>query len=144
MQPDETQALIHGTATGKALVLDAPLSFWGGLDPETGCIIDRRHPQCGLCVTGRVLVMPAGRGSSSSSNVLAESIRLGTSPVAIVLRYADEIIVLGAVVAEFLYGRVIPILRVDESSFRSLRDGLTVTVEGAVLSIDENAEAGSS
>ena len=52
---------------GVALVLEAPLSLWGGLDPATGLIVDARHPQRGVSVTGTVLVMPAVRGSSSSS-----------------------------------------------------------------------------
>ena len=65
------------TPSGLALVLDEPLSFWGGLDPATGALIDTHHPQRGATVAGRVLVMPSGRGSSSSSYVLAEAIRAG-------------------------------------------------------------------
>ena len=66
--------LLTGDAAGEALVLAEPLSFWGGVDPVTGTVIDARHPQRGECVAGRVLVMPAGRGSSSSSSVLAETL----------------------------------------------------------------------
>ena len=76
--------LVHGRASGRALKLDAPLSFWGGLDPETGQIVGR-HPSVGAVVTGRVLVMESGRGSSSSPSVLAEALRLGTGPSAIVI-----------------------------------------------------------
>ena len=85
----EARALTTGQAAGAALVLAAPLSFWGGLDPATGRIIDQRHPQCGIVVTGQVLVMPGGRGSSSSSSILAEAIRAGTAPVGILLSEAD-------------------------------------------------------
>ena len=90
------RTLVPGTAEGRALVLDEPLSFWGGVDPETGDITDVRHPQHGASVTGRILVMPSGRGSSSSSSVLAESIRAGTAPAAIVLGEADPILALGS------------------------------------------------
>ena len=79
----DARTLVPGTAEGPALVLDEPLSFWGGVDPETGDITDVRHPQHGASVTGRILVMPSGRGSSSSSSVLAESIRAGTAPAGI-------------------------------------------------------------
>jgi uncharacterized protein len=106
----EARTLVGGTAEGPALVLDEPLSLWGGLDPETGDIVDTRHPQRGANVTGRVLVMPSGRGSSSSSSVLAEAIRAGTAPVAIVLGEPDPILALGAIVARELYGQTIPIL----------------------------------
>ncbi|MDT8307157.1 MAG: DUF126 domain-containing protein, partial [Anaerolineae bacterium] len=72
------RALVDGEAEGEALVLSEPLSLWGGLDPETGEIIDRRHPASGEVVTGRVLVLPAGRGSSSASSILLEAVRLDT------------------------------------------------------------------
>jgi predicted aconitase with swiveling domain len=67
----EARTLVAGQASGPALVLEEPLSFWGGVDTETGDIVDVHHPQRGENVSGRVLVMPSGRGSSSSSSVLA-------------------------------------------------------------------------
>ena len=109
----EPRALAPGIAVGPALVLDAPLSLWGGIDPMTGRIVDAHHPQHGSIVTGTVLVMPSGRGSSSSSTVLAEAIRLGTAPVAIVLREPDEIVTLGAIVARELYGIEVPVVVTD-------------------------------
>jgi predicted aconitase with swiveling domain len=104
------RALVPGIAEGEVLALTEPLSFWGGLDPTTGAIVDPRHPQSGHVVTGRVLVMPSGRGSSSSSTVLAEAIRLGTSPAAIVLREPDGILALGSIVARELYGLEMPVV----------------------------------
>lgn len=120
--------LAAGTASGPALVLEAPLSFWGGVDPRTGLITDRHHPQHGQRVTGRVLLLPAGRGSSSSSSVLAEAIRLGTAPLALLLREADEILVLGALVAEHLYGRSCPLLVLPEAAYRAVMTGDRVAV----------------
>ena len=95
--------LVEGPVDGTALVLAEPLSFWVG-DPVTGEIVEANHPQRGEVVAGRVLVMPSGRGSSSSATVLAESIRLGTGPTGVVLGEADEIVAIGALVAEALYG----------------------------------------
>ena len=120
--------LLAGAATGTALVLDEPLSMWGGLDPETGEIIDRRHPQSGVLTTGRVLVMPSGRGSSSSSSVLAEAIRLGTAPVAVVLAEPDDIVLLGALVAEELYGITCPVVVADPGTYSHLHTGLQVSI----------------
>ena len=99
-----------GSAEAPALVLRQPLSFWGGLDAETGRIIDRAHPNAGTSVTGAVLVMPGARGSSSSSSVLAETMRRGTGPAAIVLAVADPILPVGAIVAASLYGKGCPIV----------------------------------
>ena len=115
----EARTLVAGTAEGRALVLDEPLSFWGGIDPATGDSVDARHPQYGANVAGRILVMPSGRGSSSSSSVLAEAIRAGTAPAAIVLGEADPILALGAIVARELYGSTIPVVVTAESALRT-------------------------
>ena len=104
------RTLVPGRAEGELLVLDQPLSLWGGLDPATGRIVEPRHPQHGQIVTDRVLVIPSGRGSSSSSTVLAEAIRRGTGPAAIVLREPDGIVALGAIVARELYGIAMPVV----------------------------------
>jgi uncharacterized protein len=119
--------LLAGGATGPALVLEAPLSLWGGLDPHAGRVSDHHHPQFGATVTGRVLVMPAGRGSSSSSSVLAEAVRLGTAPLAILLAEPDEILVLGALVAQELYGRTCPILVLPPGSVGRVAGGAVAT-----------------
>ena len=123
------RTLAPGRGAGPALVLDAPLSFWGGMDPTTGRLIDRRHPQSGADLTGRVMVMPSGRGSSSSSTVLAEAIRTGSAPAAIVLAEADPIIALGALVAAELYGRLVPVVVVTPADHARLRSGRPITVE---------------
>jgi predicted aconitase with swiveling domain len=104
------RAYAAGDAEGPALVLREPLSLWGGIDLETGRIIDHSHPDVGACVTGTILVMPGGRGSSSSSAVLAEAIRCGTGPAGIVLATPDPILTVGALVAASLYGLRCPIV----------------------------------
>lgn len=112
----EVPAAVHalvlapGIATGEVMVLDEPLSFWGGLDPETGTLIDAHHPLVGAALTGKVLVMPSGRGSSSSSYVFAEAIRAGTAPAAVVLAEPDPILALGSIVAAELYGIEVPVV----------------------------------
>ena len=124
------RVLLAGEAAGSALVLEAPLSLWGGMDPRTGRISDHHHPQLGATITGKILVMPSGRGSSSSSSVLAEAIRLGTAPLAILLAEPDEILVLGALVAEYLYERTCPILALPESARGAIATGDHVAVSG--------------
>jgi predicted aconitase with swiveling domain len=124
------RALVAGEAAGLALVLGAPLSLWGGMDPHTGRLSDHHHPQLGATLTGRVLVMPSGRGSSSSSSVLAEAIRLGTAPLAILLAEPDEILVLGALVAEYLYARTCPILVLPDGAADAITTGGQVELHG--------------
>ena len=120
--------LVEARASGPALVLDEPLSFWGGLDPRTGAIVDATHPQRGVIVGGRMLVMPSGRGSSSSATVLAEAIRLGTGPVGIVLGEPDHIIAVGALVASELYGTTIPVFVASADGYAAIRDGDQVSL----------------
>ena len=126
--PSELVIRHSSLVTGQALVLDAPLSLWGGLEPTTGDIIDQRHPQCGANVTGRVLVMPVGKGSSSASSILLEAARLGTAPAAIVLAEMDGILALGAAVAREMYGVEVPVVVVDEGTYCRVRDGVLATI----------------
>jgi uncharacterized protein len=103
------RTLHPGTATGTPIRLTAPLSFWGGTDNE-GRIVDAHHPQCGAVLTGRILLMESGRGSSSASSVLAEQIRARTAPAAIILSRPDPIIPLGALIAAELYNIDLPVV----------------------------------
>lgn len=107
------QVLVEGEAIGEIFVLERPLSFWGGYNAETGMIVDAAHPQHGESLTGRIVAMHHGRGSSSSSAVLAEALRLGTGPAAIVLGEPDQIVITGVVVARMLYGVECPVVLGD-------------------------------
>jgi predicted aconitase with swiveling domain len=124
------RVLADGEAQGQALVLREPLSLWGGVDAATGLIIDARHPQRGASVTGRVLVMPLARGSSSSSSVLAEAVRAGTAPAAILLGEPDLILAVGAAVAEELYGLRVPIVLLPQTELAGIVEGAEVRVAG--------------
>lgn len=125
----EGGTLVEGTASAEALVLSEPLSFWGGLDSTTGKIIDRHHPQVGEVVSGKVLVMPRGRGSSSSSSTLAEAFWLGTGPAAILLAEADPIVALGSLVIQELYGSPAPVVVLPAESYGRIATGEQVTVD---------------
>jgi uncharacterized protein len=103
------RGLVEGVGAGQVLILEQPLSLWGGVDPESGRVVERSHPQHGESLAGRVVVMPHGRGSSSASSVLAELLRKGCAPSAILLAEPDSILVIGALVARALYGADCPI-----------------------------------
>jgi hypothetical protein len=105
------------------------------MDPDTGRLSDHHHPQVGAILTGQILVMPSGRGSSSSSSVLAESIRLGTAPLAILLSAPDDILVLGALVAEYLYARTCPIVVLPDGAAGAIATGDHVEVHGDRIAV---------
>jgi predicted aconitase with swiveling domain len=126
--------LAPGTASAEVVVLDEPLSLWGGLDPASGEVIEPRHPQRGISLAGRVVVMAEARGSSSSSSVLAEAARAGVAPAAVLLAAPDLILAVGAAVADELYRVQIPIAVLVDSELAELRTGdrMTVSREGEV------------
>jgi predicted aconitase with swiveling domain len=121
--------LAAGTVHGPLLRLDAPLSLWGGVDVRSGTIIDETHPQRGATVKGRILAMPGGRGSSSSSSALVECVRLGTAPLAIILTRHDPILLIGALVAEDLYGVRLPLIVIGEHDWANLSDGEELEID---------------
>jgi predicted aconitase with swiveling domain len=122
--------LAPGHGAGAAFVTD-PLSFWGGVSAVDGAIIDVHHRDRGRSVAGTVLVMPAGRGSSSASAVLAETLRLGCGPAAVLLASPDIILAAGSVVAHELYGIECPIVELDATSFDAV-----AACAGARLDVD--------
>ena len=82
----------------------------------------------GRVVTGRVLVLPHGRGSCSASGVLLEAIRNETAPAAVIVSRVDPIIGLGAILGDELYGRSLPVVLVEEAARQRIDDGVLVTI----------------
>jgi len=99
------ELILGAGASGPLLRLTEPVSFWGGVDEETGRIIDGHHPQFGVCLAGTALLMGAARGSSSSSSTLLECVRLGTAPAMLLLTERDTILPVGVAAAWEIYGR---------------------------------------
>ncbi len=126
--------VVGGEACGEAIVSNEPISFWGGIDPRTGEVIDRRHELSGENVTGKIFVFPTGRGSSTSSAILLEAVRTGAAPAAIINLKVDPILALGSIVADEMYKRTVPIVLLDEEAFSSIKQGdrLTLETDGTV------------
>ena len=121
-------------ASAPALVSEVPLSFWGGVDPDSGRVIDRHHPLAGESLAGRVLMLPGSRGSCSGSGVLLELLLNGHAPAALLFSGQEEILTLGALVGEALFDTTVPVFRVEPDAARALADGPAVRIEAnAVL-----------
>ena len=125
----EADIVTLGSATGEVLVLDEPLSLWGGIDVASGIICDQTHPQVGCSLKDKVLIMSSGRGSSSSSSTLLEAAREGTAPKAIVMQRPDTILAIGALVAADLYQVQIPIVIVKDDDWARLIQFETLQIE---------------
>ncbi len=133
--------LIDGTAEGPLLFSDTALSFWGGVDPETGLVIDQAHPLHGRCLAGVILAIPGGRGSCTGSAVLMQLILNGKAPAGMVFSQAEEILTLGVMVAEEMYGRSMPIAVIAPEAFARL-EGLEAVRIAADLVAAPGADYG--
>ena len=126
--------IVPGVARGLALVSETPLSFWGGYDPETGEVIDQRHPLAGEMAGGRVLVIPAGRGSCSGSGILLEAIAYQTAPAAIITSRIDPIIGLGCVLGDELHRQSPPLILVSALDWAQIAmdDDVSIAADGTI------------
>jgi predicted aconitase with swiveling domain len=121
--------LVRGAAEGRLLVTRQPLSMWGGLDAATGRIIDPHHELQGQCVTGAILALPTGKGSSTASVVLLDAIRRRTAPAAIITAGVDMILTLASVVADEMWGEGIPVVLATEEDFSRLASSIRARIE---------------
>ncbi|MDD5111027.1 MAG: DUF126 domain-containing protein [Candidatus Altiarchaeota archaeon] len=88
-----------GAAEGIALVSESPISFYGGIDPETGNITDRENKLYGQCIKDAILVFPFGSGSTVGPYVLYQLKKNGMAPKAIINRECETIVAVGAIIA---------------------------------------------
>ena len=133
LQALQAEILIPGPATtGEALVLAAPISFWGGIDPFTAAVIDARHPDRGRNIAGKVLALPGTIGSSSASAVLLELVRTGLAPAAIILHEPDAILLLGLIVAREMGWQTPMALKLDRVVQSRLTGQITIDAQGRI------------
>lgn len=130
----KAEILLPGEAVAApCLALSAPISFWGGVDPRSGEIIDARHPQRGLNVAGTVLALPGTIGSSSASAVLLELVHAGKAPAAILIAEPDAILLLGLVVAREMGWATPPALKLPAAAQAALAGRrVSITQDGKI------------
>ncbi|WP_422001839.1 aconitase X [Roseovarius mucosus] len=112
--------IVAAEVQGPILLCDEGLSVWGGVDPQSGRIIDAHHPQRGQSLAGHVVMMPTSRGSCTGSGVLLGLAFAGTAPKALIFREGEDILTLGALVATRLFDRPIAVLRLSASDYDRL------------------------
>ncbi|WP_322896045.1 MULTISPECIES: aconitase family protein [unclassified Yoonia] len=113
-------AILPGSAQGPVIATTEPLSFWGGIDPATATVIDVHHPLHGRCLSGAIVLMPSTRGSCTGSGVLLDMALNGRAPAALVFSEAEDVVTLGALIAAEMFGKVLPVLRLDPQDFAAL------------------------
>ncbi|MET7999071.1 DUF126 domain-containing protein [Amycolatopsis sp. NPDC005232] len=118
------RGIVPGRVVGEALVSHETISGWGGIDPATGTIIERRHELFGVCFTGKVLVFPGAKGSSGWSGFFQSTRLLGTAPLAMVFTHLTTKAALGAIVT-----RVPAITDLDDDPVARITTGDLVEVD---------------
>ncbi|MCZ7854171.1 aconitase X [Agrobacterium salinitolerans] len=132
----EARSILAGSAEGPVIATTEALSFWGGVDPATGRVIDVHHPLHGVCLTGGVLFMPTSRGSCTGSGVLLDLILTGRAPSALVFCEAEDVLTLGALIAAEMFGKLLPVLRLDAENFARFSKAAHVRIDETAIEAD--------
>ncbi|KAJ5720720.1 uncharacterized protein N7483_008654 [Penicillium malachiteum] len=127
---------VDGEASGILMTSDLELSFWGGVSPQTSHVIDKHHPLSGQELKSRVLAIPGGRGSCTGSTVILELLLNRIAPAALIFERREEILTLGVIVSEEIFGIAIPVMTLNPSDFRQLvkLNGQTVQISNSQIS----------
>ena len=120
--------IYQGQAQGEVLVTSMGISFFGGVDPDTGIVVEKRHPLEGQSISGKVLVFPTGKGSTVGSYTLYRLKMNGLAPAAIVNVQCETITAVGCIIAE------IPC--VDQIPIEQLPGGVRVVVDGEAGTVE--------
>jgi predicted aconitase with swiveling domain len=127
MEQFKGRLISKGKGEGEALVTSQPISFYGGVDPNTGVVIEKGHELLGQSVKGKILVFPTGKGSTVGSYTLYRMKKNGTAPAGMVNRECETVVAVGAIISE------IPC--VDKVDISKIKAGDKVRVENGVISI---------
>lgn len=126
--------IVPANVGGRVLVCTEGLSFWGGVEAQTGVIVDAHHPQHGEALGGRVVLMPTSRGSCTGSGVLLGLTFAGNAPAALIFRENEDILTLGAVIAGRMFGNAVAVVRLGAEEYDAVSRLDAVTITDGVLS----------
>jgi len=127
MEQLKGRIIFKGKAEGEVLVTSMPISFYGGVDPNTGVVLEKGHELQGQSIAGKVLVFPQGKGSTVGSYTLYRMKKNGTAPAAMINRETETIVAVGAIISEIPF--------VDKVDVGKIKTGTKVTVDNDTVSI---------
>ncbi|UTH46720.1 cis-3-hydroxy-L-proline dehydratase [Loktanella salsilacus] len=131
------QIIVAAKAQGDVLVSSEGLSFWGGVDPKDGRVIDAHHPLCGQSLAGKIVLMPTSRGSCTGSGVLLELALNGSAPAALVFREDEDILTLGALIAGRMFDKPLAVLRLGRGDYDRLAAASMARITESQLITDD-------
>ena len=128
MEQLKGRIIYKGKAEAEALVTTMPISFYGGVDPNNGVVIEKGHELNGVSIKGKVLVFPQGKGSTVGSYTLYRLKKNGVAPAAMINKETETIVAVGAIISEIPF--------VDKVDVTKIKTGSTVTVENDTVTIN--------
>ena len=136
MTADAARLVVPADVEGEIVVCSEGLSFWGGVDPDTGVVIDAHHHLHGQSVAGRIVLMPTSRGSCSGSGVLLALALKGHAPAALIFREDEEILTLGAAIASRMFDKTVGVARFSAADYIALSSARTARMRGNRVTAD--------
>ncbi|MCW4028633.1 MAG: DUF126 domain-containing protein [Candidatus Bathyarchaeota archaeon] len=127
MEQLKGRIIYKGKAEGEALVTSMPISFYGGVDPNTGIVLEKGHELQGISIKGKVLVFPQGKGSTVGSYTLYRLKKNGMAPAAMINKETETIVAVGAIISEIPF--------VDKVDVSKIKTGNKVAVEDGTITI---------
>ncbi|MCW4002982.1 MAG: DUF126 domain-containing protein [Candidatus Bathyarchaeota archaeon] len=127
MEQLKGRIIYKGKAEGEALVTSMPISFYGGVDPNTGIVLEKGHELQGQSVKGKILVFPQGKGSTVGSYTLYRMKKNGTAPAGMINKETETIVAVGAIISEIPF--------VDKIEISKIKTGNRVSIEKDSVSI---------
>ena len=125
----EATCILPGDGQGFVLATQQPISFWGCVNPADSVISDKRHELYQNPVSGKILVFPFGKGSSTGSLMILELLRLNLAPAAIINIRTEPLLATGPIVGKHFYQKSFPIVNVSEADFDRLETGLQASIK---------------
>lgn len=132
--------IVHGNLNAEALVTAIPIGFWGGINVESGIVLDVHNELNGCSISGKVLCMPFDKGSCSGSGVIFEMLRRGTAPAAMICIEASPILAMGPIISHRIYDRSMPIRTVSEEQMKQIRTGDRISFTDDSILIESEGE----
>ncbi|MDR0797825.1 MAG: DUF126 domain-containing protein [Nitrososphaerota archaeon] len=119
--------IYKGTVEGEALTTSMPISFYGGVDPNTGIVLEKGHELEGMSIKDKILVFPQGKGSTVGSYTLYRMKKNNTAPLGMINKETETIVAVGAIISEIPF--------IDKVDITKIKTGNKVTIENENLKL---------
>jgi uncharacterized protein len=135
------RCIVSGKVKGRALVSTQAISFFGGIDPDTGIVVERGHDLEGQSISGKVLVFPTGKGSTVGSYTLYRLKHAGYAPIAILNAECETITAVGCIIAEIPCVDQLPVDEFNTGWLVSIDEGLIMIEKESDIRLSEDTHA---